>query len=237
MNYNYNNNNNNNRVVYKYKAILFSDIVGSSKLWKRYSTVMNDKLIEHEKRMSYFISLYNGLIIKTIGDAFMVSFDKLEDAVYCAIQIQLDLLEYPIRFDNKKNNYNNILKLRIGIAYGIVNERKVLYQDTCMLKDYYGNTVNLSSRMESKVAKKAFNIAFCCYNCDIPPMLLDNLTQFNYPLKKESYREKCDNYKRRRSSRLIKKGFIPQICYDVNILNGVPPIDAIVIDLSTILHH
>jgi len=209
-------------------SFLFSDIVGSSKLWKKYPEQMNINLMEHEKRMNHFIQKYNGIVIKTIGDAFMALFTSLEIAVYCAIEIQLDLIENPIIFDS------DYLQLRIGICHGPAKERNVLYQNTCLLKDYYGTSVNLASRMESKVSKKGFNIAFCCYKCKVPDTLINMLLNYKYPLKLEVYKDKCKKKERRRSMRLVSPN-LESVCYDVGLLKGVPPIDAFVIELSNIM--
>jgi len=142
-------------VKIKIGAILFTDIVKSSNLWAKYKTDMLKAIIEHEKRMIKRIedSVHKGVIVKTIGDAFMCFFEDLPNqdefngllrAINTAKEIQDDLINNPILLSNEDK-----IKLRIGVAYGEVFEREVRIQKR-NIKDYFGSTVNLASRMESK---------------------------------------------------------------------------------------
>ena len=55
-------------------TVLFTDIRGSSALWKNYPEQMYAALIEHEKRMQEYVEDFEGVIVKTIGDAYMILF-------------------------------------------------------------------------------------------------------------------------------------------------------------------
>lgn len=128
---------------------MFTDIVGSSKLWKLNEKRMGAAIKAYEKVVREIISEYGGIVVKTIGDAFMVLFkgsDGYVDALACAMDIQLELNENRVEVAPKK-----WIKLRIGMCQGPFEEHNVVFQKH-RLKDYYGQTVNIASRMESKVA-------------------------------------------------------------------------------------
>jgi class 3 adenylate cyclase len=90
----------------------------------------------HNKLMMPIFDFYGGTIIKTIGDAFLVTFDSATDAVVCGIVIQLILKEYN---QNLQEN-QALLNLRVVINTGDV----ALEQN-----DIYGEGVNITARMES----------------------------------------------------------------------------------------
>jgi len=125
-------------------TILFMDLVKSSKKWtkneKEMLTVLKDISILFDK----FVNEYNGLIIKSIGDAYMIKFNNLVDSIEFSIFIQEYLNNNPIKVNNEK------IIFRIGICQGEVYE---ITQDIQNFKlvDYLGNTVNTASRIESKV--------------------------------------------------------------------------------------
>lgn len=129
-------------------AILFTDMVGSSDAWKKDPDGMIDALEEQSIMVDKKVKTHKGFICKTIGDAFMISFKNPEDALKCAIDIQEELKNNPIKIGKLKNTV-----LRIGICYGPVYESVIKIQNIS-LKDYFGNTVNTAARLESKVAEE-----------------------------------------------------------------------------------
>jgi hypothetical protein len=126
-------------------VILFTDIVGSSLLWKEREKQMYTSLEKQEDLFASIAKTHKGLIIKTIGDAFMIYFDNVKDAVLFSIDIQKELKRKPIKIGNKK------LEIRCGFTYGPLI-KKVNDVQNCTVDDFYGNTVNTASRMESKVS-------------------------------------------------------------------------------------
>jgi len=148
-------------------AILFTDMVGSSKLWKDNESYMIKALEEQSKIMDKFSRKYNGYICKTIGDAFMISFDTIEDAIKCGLAIQTDLKDNPIKIGKKDT------KLRIGICFGPVYESKIKLQDN-ILRDYFGNTVNTASRIEGGVCEEG-GIAFTLTTDNAADINLDSI--------------------------------------------------------------
>jgi len=122
-----------------YPTVLFTDVIGSSRLWSDDPEKMEKVLDQHFKIMSDIIKKYDGFIIKTIGDAFMVYFRRKDDSLLSAIKAAQEMLE------------KNTLRLRIGMCFGPTKEKSYEIQGT-QLKDFFGNTVNIASRMETQVS-------------------------------------------------------------------------------------
>jgi class 3 adenylate cyclase len=128
-------------------CIMFTDVKSSSKLWAAHPKEMLKMLTKHENVIRAAAAKQKGFIIKTIGDAVMISFPTLEKGVLCAMEIQQKLKSNPLKFSKS----DDLLQIRIGIAYGPVQVKGILVQNV-KLKDVFGTTVNLASRMESKVS-------------------------------------------------------------------------------------
>jgi len=128
------------------KCLLFTDIKGSSILWKDNESEMFDAIVKHEQQVFGLCDKHNGFVLKTIGDAFMISFDDLIDGIKFVIELQSELKEKSIKVGKEK------LEIRVGMCYGDVYEREIKWQDKKML-DYFGNVVNTASRLESKVSE------------------------------------------------------------------------------------
>jgi len=89
----------------------------------------------HNQLMVPVITFYGGRIIKSIGDAFLCTFQSATDAVVCSIIIQLLLKEYNDKQADKAKKMN----LRVVINTGDVTLEK---------SDIYGDAVNVTARME-----------------------------------------------------------------------------------------
>jgi adenylate cyclase len=72
--------------------------------------------------------------VKTIGDAFLLEFENILDAILCAVEIQRAFWER-----NEKLSSNQKVLLRIGVHVG-----DVVVQDN----DIFGDAVNVASRIE-----------------------------------------------------------------------------------------
>jgi hypothetical protein len=123
-------------------SIVFTDIHNSSKLWRKYGDIMFNALSKHDKIIKTQAHKFHGLIIKNIGDAFMIYFKYWEDSIDFAIELQHI---FPLKIKQDK------LILRIGIGIGKLYKKTQKIQN-CNLLDFYGPTVNIASRMESKVS-------------------------------------------------------------------------------------
>jgi len=113
-------------------AFMFTDIVSSSKMGKKHGDKKMSKAVcEHYKRMYRIINQYRGVVIKTVGDEFVVVFDfgeKMElknvlNVLFCAIDIQTDLLGNPIVIGG-----NDILRIRAGIGFGTAKKIEMISQ-------------------------------------------------------------------------------------------------------------
>ena len=130
-------------------AMVFSDVVGSSKMWSDDPVTMIGQLEAHHKLVDRLASKNNGWIVKTIGDAFMVYFEPSEYSLFNAIKFSKELIL------NEKD-----YGLRVGVCEGHMDEKTYSIQKV-ELRDFFGNAVNASSRMESKVSEVGGTIAFC----------------------------------------------------------------------------
>ena len=126
-------------------AIVFTDIKGSTALWKRSAGDMNDAMEIHNEVMRDCCAEFNGYEVKTIGDSFMVSFsDEFDAAKFTlAVQEKFAKKKWPKGLGLPKSG----LVIRIGVHYGptIAEENPVTGR-----VDYRGSTVNLASRVEAK---------------------------------------------------------------------------------------
>lgn len=130
-------------------AMVFTDVVGSSKMWSDDPITMAGQLESHHKLVDSLAQKNNGWIVKTIGDAFMVYFEKSDISLYNAIKFSKELIL-------AEKAYN----LRVGVCQGHMDEKTYSIQKV-QLRDFFGNAVNSASRMESKVCEVGGSIAFC----------------------------------------------------------------------------
>lgn len=198
------------------KSILFTDIIKSAEKWKDSKNDMMLALEEQSIRFDFFCKKHNGFIIKTIGDAYMVSFDTIKDSIEFAINIQKDLKENPIKVKN-----NNI-KIRIGISYGPVYDTIVQVQNKSLI-DFLGYTVNLASRIESNVCNPG-NVTFASHlkNINIKDILKD------YSVDVIRFKNEDNDVKR--SARLLTD--VQRYYYkDIEELKGINEIDVYHINL------
>lgn len=145
-------------------TLLFTDVVGSSKMWSDDSYTMMQQLRDHHKLVESLAEKHKGWIVKTIGDAFMVYFEPSNESLKNSLKFAKELI-----LSEKK------YQLRIGICQGNVEQESYRIQKV-ELKDFYGNPVNTASRMESKVAGGPGIIAFSAIN-GISSNLISNLSK------------------------------------------------------------
>jgi class 3 adenylate cyclase len=127
-------------------AMLFTDVVGSSKMWSDDPKTMDTQLDKHFKLMDGLARKRGGFVVKTIGDAFMIYFPKSEKSLENAVEFAIEVIK------------QEELSLRIGICSGKMTSKKCRIQNV-ELVDFFGDVVNTASRMESKVAEEG-GIAF-----------------------------------------------------------------------------
>ncbi|MBC8042347.1 MAG: hypothetical protein IAF08_02770 [Rhizobacter sp.] len=118
----------------KLAAIMFTDMVGYSMMTQKNEKLALELLEEHRRILRPLFTRHEGMEIKTIGDAFLVSFESALDAVSCAIDMQKTLAEYNAAFPETVK-----IEIRIGIHLGDVVHRG---------GDVYGDGVNIAARIE-----------------------------------------------------------------------------------------
>ncbi len=120
----------------KQVTIMFTDMVGSTKLWDTGGDIKGRLMVDIHNRLIFpVIKHYKGKIVKTIGDAIMAAFNHPESAVLAAIGIQQMLQK------NRRQNEDFGLKIRIGLHTG-----KAIVEH----KDVFGDVVNVAARVESR---------------------------------------------------------------------------------------
>jgi hypothetical protein len=167
------------------KVILFNDIINSVKLWSKYNNLMFKEISRITRIVNHLLKNYNSVLVKMIGDSFMIVFDDI-----------LDSIDFAIKLDYKLNNtktylgVGNKIHFRTGIYYGNVEEKKMVIQK-CLVKDFFGNVVNIASRLQSKVSSLD-TIAIGIRDDHILTNILDFLKFKNYEYKIFEYKKKCN---------------------------------------------
>ncbi|HWP94372.1 MAG TPA: DUF5939 domain-containing protein [Gammaproteobacteria bacterium] len=125
-------------------TILFTDIKGSTALYDRIGDLKAFAMVrEHFDHMRRVINANEGAVVKTIGDAIMATFTKPLDAVQAALAMIAEI----DRFNAASGRTDILLKIGMhrGAAIAVtLNERL----------DYFGQTVNLASRVEGLAEAK-----------------------------------------------------------------------------------
>jgi adenylate cyclase len=116
-------------------AIMFTDIVGFSRQMGSDEARTLRLLDIHNQIIQHAVTEYQGTVIKTIGDAFLVDFPSVVHAVQCAQQIQRRF-----RTHNTDKESTEQIHIRIGIHSGDIVQRD---------GDVFGDGVNIASRLQS----------------------------------------------------------------------------------------
>lgn len=146
------------------KAIVMMDVKGSSALWAEDAARMSRNLDKLYGTVSALVKSHKGVMIKTIGDAFMLAFDTVEAALRMALEFQLAW---------RRTAAGKVLVMRIGIAHGQVRTKNWAVQGCKNMTDYFGNTVNVASRLESHLCPPG-GIAITPANEDIMNILWEH---------------------------------------------------------------
>jgi len=114
-------------------SFLFTDIIGSTRLWEKFPVQMGTALARHDALIRSAVEAHAGHVFKTVGDAVCAAFQSPRDSLEAAIDAQLAL---------SAEEWNEIgsLTVRMGIHVGAAEFRD---------GDYFGGTLNRASRIES----------------------------------------------------------------------------------------
>jgi len=116
-------------------TIMFTDIKGFTSKTSLSSRQQLEKILDvHEQLLSPIFKKFRGTIIKTIGDAFLVTFHSPTDAVLCGMQVQKELTKY-----NDSVSESDRMEVRIAINSGEVAIKN---------NDVFGEPVNIAARLE-----------------------------------------------------------------------------------------
>ena len=113
-------------------SFLFTDIVGSTRLWEKFPDQMGGALARHDSLIRSAVEDHAGFVFKTVGDAVCAAFQSPRNSLEAAIDSQRAL---------SSEDWKEIgdLKVRMGIHAGAAEFRD---------GDYFGSTLSRVSRIE-----------------------------------------------------------------------------------------
>jgi len=115
-------------------AIMFTDIVGYSRLMGADEARAMRLLDRHDAILGEQVRAHGGEILKKMGDSVFASFDSATSAVRCAIEIQQALARH-----NEAADPQERVAVRIGVHLGDVIERN---------GDLFGDGINVAARLQ-----------------------------------------------------------------------------------------
>lgn len=116
-------------------AIVFTDIKGFTERTSKQTLEQNEKLLKtHNDMLAPLFKGLGGRIVKTIGDAFMVTFESPTSAVLAGVAVQDTLWSY-----NRQAIPEEQLHVRVAINVGEVRMEG---------NDVFGEPVNIAARVE-----------------------------------------------------------------------------------------
>jgi adenylate cyclase len=142
-------------------AVLFADVCGSTALYENLGDDLARQLIMRcLDTISTKITIYQGTLIKTIGDEIMCIFPDAEAAFHAACAMQAAV-------ENDRPLDDTPLRIRIGFNYGEVIKES---------NDVFGNTVNVASRVAA-ITRAGQIMATQAVFSALPPVLQSKMRQ------------------------------------------------------------
>ena len=133
----------------KLAAIVFTDIVGFTKLTAKDQTLASSLLTKQREAFKPIVESHGGTWLKEMGDGLLLIFDTVTEAVNCCIKIQEEAADI------------EEMVLRIGIHQG----------EILMLEnDVIGDDVNVASRIEAFSAPGGIAISGKVYDAIVREM-------------------------------------------------------------------
>lgn len=116
-------------------TIMFTDMVGFTERTSRQSRAQNKTLLQQQERLLMpVITRFGGRRIKSIGDAFLITFRSPTDAVRCGMALHDTLAEFNAPLADMEQ-----VHIRVAINVGEVRLEG---------KDVFGEPVNVAARVE-----------------------------------------------------------------------------------------
>ncbi len=112
-------------------TFLFSDIEGSTKLWEQRPDEMRTALARHDALMRHAIENNDGVVFKTVGDAFCAAFATAPNALAAAVDAQC-------AFSAEAAPGTVALRVRMALHTGTAEVRD---------NDYFGQPLNRVARL------------------------------------------------------------------------------------------
>jgi len=134
----------------KLAAIMFTDIKDFSRKMQKDEAATMRMLKIHNQILDETVKKNGGTLVKTIGDAYLVSFDSVVNATLCAIEAQQMFHQH----NSKANLPDQKIEVRIGVHLG-----DVIVKD----RDVFGDGVNIASRIQSIAGVGGVNISDSVY--------------------------------------------------------------------------
>ena len=129
-------------------TFLFSDLKGSTELYERVGDLTAFDLVnEHFRLLQEIIASERGAIVKTIGDAVMATFETPDRAIAAAIRMREAMS------DLGAERQHQSLSLKMGI-----HEGSCLAVTLNAQQDYFGQTVNIASRVQGLAASRSIMV-------------------------------------------------------------------------------
>jgi adenylate cyclase len=117
-------------------AIVFTDIKGFTERTSRQTLEENERLLfTHDSLLRPIFVAFNGRIVKSIGDAFLVTFESPTQAVLAGVAIQDRLWIH-----NRQTPQTDQIHVRVAVNVGEVRVES---------KDVFGEPVNIAARVEA----------------------------------------------------------------------------------------
>ena len=129
-------------------VIFLADVVGYSKMMAQDETGALNLIREFQKEIIRpTLTKYNGKMIKSLGDGWLIEFKSASESVDCALEW--------LKLVKKQGK----LELRVGIHLGDVEHEEGPPPDV------YGSTVNIAARLESIAENGEVAISNSTYLC------------------------------------------------------------------------
>ncbi len=126
-------------------TFLFSDLKDSTELYEHVGDLVAFDLVnEHFRLLQEIIASERGAVVKTIGDAVMATFETPDRAIAAAIRLRA------AKSDLGAARQHQSLRLKMGI-----HEGSCLAVTLNGQQDYFGQTVNIASRVQGLAASRS----------------------------------------------------------------------------------